>query len=86
MLRSFPGGKHDVPRGSLQLEDVEPGAIATFRPYSATALAEGTCRLLDRGRDGMDHAVSRLREKLSINRMLTRHLDIYGHLLKRRRQ
>ena len=65
---------------------IEPGAIATFRPYTAVALAEGTCRLLDNGRDGMDHAVSRLREKLSITRMVARHLEIYGQLLERRRQ
>jgi glycosyltransferase involved in cell wall biosynthesis len=70
----------DLPQIS-EYNQIEPGAIETFRPYTAGAFAEAVCRLLNTGREEMHAAVGRLREKLSISRMLARHVSAYELLL-----
>jgi glycosyltransferase involved in cell wall biosynthesis len=64
-----------------EYNSIEPGAIVTFQPYTAAAFSAAICRLLNTGQGEMNAAIGRLREKLSISRMLARHVSTYELLL-----
>ncbi len=63
-----------------EYNSIEPGAIDTFYPYTASALADAICRLLSRG-SGTEQPVGRLRQKLSISRTLASHVRVYKQLV-----
>lgn len=54
-----------------------PGAIPTFSPYSAKALATTISRLLTVPRTGLVDGINRLQKHLSISTIYSLHLDAY---------
>jgi|SRR5579859_5111437 len=66
----------DLPQ-MAEYNEWAPGAVRTFRPYEAAALAAAILALLPECGDGDDPAVARLREALSMRRMFDRHLEAY---------
>lgn len=74
----------DVPQVA-EYNRIEPHAIGTFSPYTASALAQGICQLLHPGPMATDPPIGRLREKLSISRVLERHVLEYARASQHRR-
>jgi glycosyltransferase involved in cell wall biosynthesis len=66
----------DIPQ-IAEYNRMEPHAIGTFSPYTASAFAQGIYRLLHPGPMAMDAAIGGLREKLSISRVLDHHIVEY---------
>ncbi len=60
-----------------------PGAIPTFRPYTAEALAEAIRATLAKSRADLAKPLAELRERLSIARVYDQHLDEYRRALGR---
>lgn len=59
---------------------LEPGAIHTFNPYTAEALAEAILKLLLTCQDLENPSLVRLRDKLSISNIFNEHLKQYERL------
>jgi glycosyltransferase involved in cell wall biosynthesis len=59
---------------------LEAGAIETFSPYAPPALAAAILRLLESGAGNQLRAISRLRDRLHIARIMDAHLDVYRQL------
>ena len=56
---------------------LEPGAVRTFAPYDADALAGAIHVALGRGDDSTPPAIVALQERLSMPSVFDRHLDLY---------
>jgi glycosyltransferase involved in cell wall biosynthesis len=63
---------------------LEPGAIATFAPYSPAALAGAILRAFERGGDEFDAGITRLRGRLLLPHIVERHLDTYQAAVRAR--
>jgi glycosyltransferase involved in cell wall biosynthesis len=55
----------------------EPGAIHTFRPYTADALVQAACAILRAGATGGGEPGRRLRATLGIRSALRQHIEVY---------
>ena len=62
---------------------LEPGAIRTFEPYTAGALAAAISAALRRDEGEADTAVARLRHRLLLPSIAERHVDAYRSLIQR---
>jgi len=60
-----------------EYNDLVPGAIATFSPYTPDALAGAVRGLLDRPRSEATAGLAELRQRLSIHGIYDQHLDHY---------
>ena len=69
-----------------EYNDLVPGAIATFSPYTADALAGAVRVLLDRPRSETAAGLEELRRRLSIHAIYDRHLDHYGRAAREARR
>jgi glycosyltransferase involved in cell wall biosynthesis len=61
-----------------------PGAIRTFRPYTANALAQAVCTLLQHRPTDGGESLHRLRSRLSIHSTLQRHIALYREVCGQR--
>ena len=66
-----------------EYNDLAPGAIATFTPYTPAGLAGGISELLQRDPAASRSAVARLAEALSLPRMFDKHMTSYMAVLRR---
>jgi len=67
----------DLPQ-IAEYNEVAPGAISTFAPYTPTALASRVSELLQADAGERTQAVARLADVLKIPRMFERHVDVYS--------
>jgi glycosyltransferase involved in cell wall biosynthesis len=63
---------------------MEPGAIRTFSPYTANALAEAACNLLAAGAGHDDMPAKRLRARLGMHSVLRQHIEAYRDVAEKR--
>jgi glycosyltransferase involved in cell wall biosynthesis len=63
---------------------MEPGAIRTFSPYTANALAEAACNLLAAGAGHDDMRAQRLRARLRMDSVLQQHIEAYRGVAEKR--
>lgn len=72
----YPILASDLPQ-IAEYNQLEPGAIHTFNPYTAKALAEAILKLLPNGQDSENPSLVRLRDKLSISNIFNEYLKEY---------
>jgi glycosyltransferase involved in cell wall biosynthesis len=65
-----------------EYNDLAPGAIPTFAPYTPDALARAIRRLLAQPRAELTRGLAPLRRRLSISAIYDRHLDSYRRVLR----
>ncbi len=70
----------DLPQ-IAEYNQLEPGAIHTFAPYTSDALAEAIQKILPTCSQEKDSIVASLREKLSISKIFDQHLQKYESVL-----
>lgn len=66
----------DLPQ-MREYNEMEPGAIHTFKPRTVDALARAIADLLPACREGPDPVVARLCDRLSMSKILEKYLDVY---------
>ncbi|MEM9007487.1 MAG: glycosyltransferase family 4 protein [Cyanobacteria bacterium P01_F01_bin.86] len=67
-----------------ELSHLEPGAVATFRPYTPVALAEAISKRVQEPQAPNRLAMERLRQKLLIPNILKQHTDLYRSVINSR--
>ena len=72
----------DLPQ-IAEYNELEPGAIHTFEPYTADALAEAIQKILPTCSQQEKPAIARLREKLSLPKIFNEHLKHYQDVAKK---
>lgn len=70
---------NDLPQ-IAEYNALQPGAIRTFRPYTAPALAEALGAALEAGTQDVADALVRLRARLLLPSVFDRHLEAYREL------
>lgn len=60
-----------------EYNELEPGAINTFEPYTGEAFAEAIMKILSACSQEEDQAIARLRDKLSLPKIFDAHLQYY---------
>lgn len=63
-----------------EYEQMMPGAMCLFAPYTPTAMAEGIMRMMAARLTASQNAIRRLREQLAIKNIVAQHIEQYQEL------
>ncbi|MBD2594942.1 glycosyltransferase family 4 protein [Nostoc spongiaeforme FACHB-130] len=69
-----------------EYNNIEPGAIKTFSPYTANAFAQAVQHILSNSDEQENLAVKNLRQHLCMSTILVQHLDIYSQITEKKQK